>query len=105
MALGMSFAVYSLATLGKSFGVAPQVRRLVSKGPYRFVRHPLYVGEMASLAGAVIFSPTIAKVAIIAATAALQAYRAVQEERLLEKNIPEYADYRKRTKRFVPGLF
>ena len=105
MALGMSFTVWSLITLGKSFGVEPQVRTLVQHGPYRLIRNPLYVGEMVTLIGAVCFSPTLLKTAILLALAAIQAYRAIQEELLLEENLPEYAAYKLRSKRFVPGIF
>jgi len=105
MVLGMAFTVWSLVTLGKSFGVEPQVRTLVQHGPYRLIRNPLYVGEMVTLIGAVCFSPTLLKTAILVALAAVQAYRAKQEELLLEDNLPEYAAYKLRTKRFVPGLF
>ncbi|MFF1883185.1 methyltransferase family protein [Pseudarthrobacter sp. NPDC058196] len=105
MVLGMSFTVWSLITLGKSFGVEPQVRTLVQHGPYRLIRNPLYVGEMVTLIGAVCFSPTLLKTAILLALAAIQVYRAIQEELLLEENLPEYSAYKLRSKRFVPGLF
>ena len=104
MGLGMSFTVWSLMTLGKSFGVEPQVRILVQHGPYRVIRNPLYVGEMVTMIGAVCFSPTLLKMAILVALAVIQAYRAIQEELLLEKTLPEYAAYKLHTKRFVPGL-
>ncbi|MGR0320925.1 methyltransferase family protein [Agromyces sp. ZXT2-3] len=105
MALGMTFSVYSLVTLGRSFGVEAKVRNLVQHGPYRFIRNPLYVGEMITLTGAVCFSPSWAKLGILILVGAIQVYRAIQEERLLEEHIPEYAAYKLRTKRFVPGLF
>ena len=105
MVLGMSFTVYSLFTLGKSFGVEAQVRALVQHGPYRLIRNPLYVGEMVTMTGAVCFDPTLLKAAILLALGAIQAYRAVQEELLLEENLPQYAAYKLRTKRFIPGLF
>ncbi|MFC9918393.1 methyltransferase family protein [Agromyces binzhouensis] len=105
MAVGMTFSVYSLVTLGRSFGVEAKVRPLVQHGPYRFIRNPLYVGEMITLTGAVCFSPSWAKVGILILTGSVQVYRAIQEERLLEEHVPEYAAYKVRTKRFVPGLF
>jgi protein-S-isoprenylcysteine O-methyltransferase Ste14 len=105
MTLGMTFTVYSLITLGRSFGVEAKVRTLVQNGPYRHIRNPLYVGEVITLAGAVLFSPSWAKVGILVAIAVIQVYRALQEERLLEAHIPEYAAYKLQTKRFVPGLF
>ncbi|RXZ50256.1 isoprenylcysteine carboxylmethyltransferase family protein [Agromyces binzhouensis] len=105
MTLGMIFTVYSLITLGRSFGVEAKVRTLVQHGPYRLIRNPLYVGEMITLTGAVCFSPSPAKFGILILIGAIQVYRAIQEERLLEEHIPEYAAYKLRTKRFVPGLF
>jgi protein-S-isoprenylcysteine O-methyltransferase Ste14 len=100
----MAFVVYSLAILRRSFGVAPQVRALVRSGPYRFIRHPLYVGEIVTLTGAVLMGPSWQKVVILMVTVALQVYRAIQEERLLSAHVPEYAVYMTETKRFVPGL-
>lgn len=105
MTLGMAFTVYSLAVLGRSFGVEAKVRALVQHGPYRVIRNPLYVGEIITLAGAVCFSPSWGKVGILVVVGIVQVYRAIQEERLLEANVPEYAAYKLRTKRFVPGLF
>jgi protein-S-isoprenylcysteine O-methyltransferase Ste14 len=104
-AIGMVFVLYSLAILRRSFGVAPQVRALVRNGPYRFIRHPLYVGEIVTLTGAILVGPSWQKVVILMVTVALQVYRAIQEERLLSAHDPEYAAYMTATKRFVPGLF
>jgi len=103
-ASGMAFSAYSLLVLGRSFGVEPQVRRLVQTGPYRKIRHPLYVGEIVQLTGAVLFAPAWAKLAILLAIVALQGYRSIHEERLLEANIPEYTQYKTETKRFIPGI-
>ncbi|WP_353827902.1 methyltransferase family protein [Agromyces sp. SYSU T0242] len=105
MTVGMTFTVASLITLGRSFGVEAKVRTLVKHGPYRYTRNPLYVGEMITLVGTVCFSPSWAKVGILVLVGVVQVYRAIQEERLLERHIPEYAEYKLRTRRFVPGLF
>ena len=43
---GLALAVWSLLSLGKSFGIAPADRGLVRAGPYRFLRHPMYAGEL-----------------------------------------------------------
>lgn len=103
--LGMGFTVYALWVLGRSFGVAPQARTLVQTGPYRMIRHPLYTGEIVSLLGAVLFSPSLAKFGILVAVALLQGQRAVFEERLLSAHLPGYAEYMTRTKRFIPHVF
>lgn len=103
-AVGMAFMMYSLATLRRSFGVAPQVRPLVRRGPYRYIRHPLYVGELVTLTGVVLVGPSWQKVVILAVTAAVQVYRAIHEERLMSSHDEEYARYMTTTKRFVPGV-
>jgi protein-S-isoprenylcysteine O-methyltransferase Ste14 len=101
---GLAFAIYSLKTLGRSIGIMPQARTLVRSGPYRLIRHPLYVGEIVSFGGFIIAEFTMAKLGIFLLTVAIQLYRAIQEEKLLEKTIPEYLVYESATKRFVPWV-
>ena len=38
----------SVLALGRCFGVLPEARGLVTRGPYRTVRHPVYLGEIAA---------------------------------------------------------
>lgn len=104
MTCGMLFAIYSLKTLGRSFGIMPQARALIKSGPYQLMRHPLYVGEIVVFGGAILTGFTIAKLGILLLFASIQSYRAVQEEKVLEETIPEYSVYRVATKRFIPGV-
>lgn len=46
---GGAFAVLALATLGRSFALLPAVRGVVTTGPFRVVRHPVYAGELAMI--------------------------------------------------------
>jgi protein-S-isoprenylcysteine O-methyltransferase Ste14 len=102
--LGLGFSVYSLTYLGRSFGVVPKARELVRTGPYRFVRHPLYVGEFVSFAGAVmaVLSPYSASLFLFFVM--VQAYRATQEERVLREAFPEYESYMAQAGRFTPRV-
>ena len=99
--LGLAFSVYSLAYLGRDSESFAKARKLVRSGPYRFVRHPLYVGEFVSLAGAVtaLLSPYSASVFVFFVM--VQAYRATQEERVLKEAFPEYESYMGRAGRFT----
>jgi protein-S-isoprenylcysteine O-methyltransferase Ste14 len=94
----------AVLTLGKCFGVLPEARGLVTRGPYSLVRHPIYLGELGMCAGLVIASPSSWNMAVAAAFAAAQTVRMRLEERALTKEFPEYADYAARTARLIPRL-
>lgn len=55
---GAAWVIASLVSLGRSFGVAPAERPLVTRGPYACVRHPAYLGELALVVG--VASATVA---------------------------------------------
>jgi protein-S-isoprenylcysteine O-methyltransferase Ste14 len=44
--IGSLLSMWALISLGKSFGIAPADRGLVMRGPYRFLRHPMYSGYL-----------------------------------------------------------
>lgn len=102
---GLSFAIGSVLVLGRCFGILPDVRGLVTRGPYRLVRHPLYLGELTAVLGIVLGSrnPLWAGVAWLACLS-LQLARMGYEERNIRAEFPEYAEYAARTKRLVPGV-
>ncbi len=102
---GIAIALYSLSTLGRSFSIIPQARKLVQTGPYRFVRHPVYLGELISIFGVVLARPSTLAVAIFCLITALLTYRALQEEKLLTSIFPEYETYSLRRARFIPGVY
>ena len=101
---GTLFTIWSLATLGRCFGLFPEVRGLVLRGPYRLVRHPVYLGELISGFGLVLVKPHPAIVGLLAAFVGLQYLRTVYEERALLGTFPdEYARYRRTVPRLIPG--
>jgi protein-S-isoprenylcysteine O-methyltransferase Ste14 len=103
LAVGLVFALISVAVLGRCFGVLPDVRGLVTRGPYRFVRHPLYLGELVSALGIAMGTKRFAfAMAVWAICVVLQLMRTRYEERSLTAEFPEYEAYSQRTKRLVP---
>ena len=103
--LGMVLSICSLASLGRSFSIIPQARKLVRTGPYKLIRHPLYVSEIIGLFGVVLVGISISKMAIFFFIVGCQIYRAFQEEKLLAEVFPDYGQYRSKTARFIPGVF
>src|SRR5690242_816722 len=89
---GLLFAIASVAFLGRCFGVLPDVRGLVTRGPYRFVRHPLYLGELtAALGVAVGARRLVLALGVWVVCVALQLARTRYEESSLSAEFPEYA--------------
>jgi protein-S-isoprenylcysteine O-methyltransferase Ste14 len=94
----------SVLTLGRCFGVLPEVRGLVTRGPYRFVRHPVYLGELVAAGGLVLAAPTSWNLVVGGVLVAAQVVRMRLEEKALAQEFPEYLAYSARTPRIVPRL-
>jgi protein-S-isoprenylcysteine O-methyltransferase Ste14 len=77
----------------------------VTSGPYASARHPLYVTEAFVLLGTMMQFEQPWAALLGAATFVLIYLRTIFEERVLIAEYPQYADYRERTARFIPGLF
>ncbi len=83
LALGELLAILAFLNLGKSFAVLPSVRRVITRGPYQWVRHPAYAGELVMLAACVVAERSAILLAIWLAAGLLIVPRILAEERLL----------------------
>ena len=86
-------------------GISIPPERIVDSGPYRFTRNPMYLGHLIFFAGiALTLGSWVA--AVVFAFHAFWFDRRVREDeaRLEERFGPAYADYRRRVKRWVPGI-
>jgi protein-S-isoprenylcysteine O-methyltransferase Ste14 len=97
--------VYTLLTLGRSFSLTPQARKLVTGGPYAIVRHPLYVVEEAAIAAILLQYAWFAAVPFLVLHVTTQIRRMQLEEKVLLKSFSEYAEYARRTPGLVPGVW
>lgn len=80
--------------------------RVISTGPYAFVRHPMYSGTVLFFVGAPLLLGSCWGVATSPLFAVLFAFRVVIEERALVAGLPGYADYAARVRyRLAPGLW
>lgn len=100
--LGVAFSVWGLVSLGRSFGIAPADRGLVTRGAYRVVRHPMYLGEMASYLALGLARVSLWNVLLLVLILGLFVVRIRWEEAL----IAGYETYRSQVRwRLLPGVW
>ena len=94
---GLAMSTYAVLWLGRSMGIVVSVREVVLAGPYRRVRHPIYLGYLFVLAGMLLttYTPRMAMVAAVAV--ALLVWRARLQERLLCAHSPAYREWMRQT--------
>jgi protein-S-isoprenylcysteine O-methyltransferase Ste14 len=107
---GVAVIVRSRAELGPAWSLAPkadQGTELVTTGPYRLVRHPIYFGFLLFAMGeALAFGSWPAVMIVLSCMAPTFAWRARAEETLLSRTFGDrYAAYRQRTRMIIPYLF
>lgn len=103
--LGLTTLCYN--TVG-NFSVYPEVKtnaRLITAGPYGYVRHPMYSALIVMTLGVALYNGHwLNGLGFILLLGAVSG-KALREERLLDERFTDYRDYRARTWRFIPYLY
>lgn len=101
--VGYALILWSLLTLGPKFGIAPADRGLTAQGPYRWIRHPMYLGELIFRLSLVLASVNVLAALILALVlCGIQIWRIYREEALIQG----YGCYLRLVRwRFVPGVW
>lgn len=98
-------SVAVLVWLGRSFSITPQARRLVTSGPYKYVRHPLYAAELLTVFGFQMQFLQPWAFLLFLGTLSVQILRMRFEEAILAEAFPTYTDYARRKARLIPILY
>jgi protein-S-isoprenylcysteine O-methyltransferase Ste14 len=107
-ATGIGIAIWARWYLGRNWSVRPSLKEdhdLVTGGPYRFVRHPIYTGLILALLGTAIVTGLTSWIVLVLLTAVFVA-RIPVEERIMMKAFPDaYPAYRGRTHALIPAIW
>jgi protein-S-isoprenylcysteine O-methyltransferase Ste14 len=103
--VGMVMMLVTVRHLGGAFSLVPQARSVVQTGPYRWIKHPLYLAEEIAVLGVVLQYLTPVTVIVFVLHICVQVCRIGYEEDLLRRNCPEYSGYEASRWRLVPYVW
>jgi protein-S-isoprenylcysteine O-methyltransferase Ste14 len=103
--IGMIMMLVTIRHLGRSFSLVPQARSVVQTGPYRWIKHPLYLSEEIAILGVVLQYLTPVTVIVLVLHIGVQVCRIHYEEDLLRRNCSEYSSYEASRWRLIPYVW
>ena len=106
---GIAMGLWALFSMDrKTMNISPTLRskaRLIVKGPYRLLRHPMYAGLLMFGGAFAISVPSWFGFQLWVSLFVVVYVKSAYEEDMLRRRFPEYAEYATRVKRFIPYLF
>lgn len=104
MGLGVILGAVALLQLNTKLSPFPtpvSKGKLITTAAFRISRHPIYTALIFSGLGYALYSASLFKLLVILLLLTLFYFKSQYEERLLTLKFPEYADYKKKTRRFI----
>jgi protein-S-isoprenylcysteine O-methyltransferase Ste14 len=104
--IGLAYSVWGLAYLRRSFSIIPEARRLVTGGPYKLSRHPVYLGEVVTAIGINLATTGWPGALAVLYFIVCEVLRIRWEEGVLSRTFPaDYPDYARSVPRYAPNPF
>jgi len=106
--LGFALGLWALGTMTvRNLNILPDIRagsRLVTHGPYRYIRHPMYSALLLVTLALILDAFSAGRLILWIILVSDLWAKLIYEEQLLIQHFGEYKDYQKRTKRLIPFL-
>lgn len=105
---GLAFGLWAILTMGRFLNVSPRIKQnaiLRVDGPYRLVRHPMYLALLVFCLGFLVHDFTTHKLLLWLSLLGVLACKIYYEEKILRDRFPEYQQYTTKTKRVIPFVF
>lgn len=103
--IGIIMMLVTIRHLGRAFSLVPQARSVVQTGPYRRIKHPLYLSEELVVLGVVLQHLSPVTLIVLVLHIGVQICRILYEEDLLRRTCPEYSSYEASRWRLVPYVW
>jgi protein-S-isoprenylcysteine O-methyltransferase Ste14 len=105
MGIGLGLQIYAKFKLGRCYGILPANRGIVDDGPYRLVRHPIYLGYLVTHVGFMLGFFSWWNLVVLVMVYGLLALRILEEEKVLGQELA-YRHYMGHVRyRAIPGVF
>jgi protein-S-isoprenylcysteine O-methyltransferase Ste14 len=105
--LAIALSAWTRRTFGAGqfrVGEEPAEGTLLMRGPYKFIRHPMYAAALLLLWASILGHWSLTNAMIGLVVTGFIAVRIITEEQLLRSHYPDYIEYSKKTKRIIPYL-
>jgi protein-S-isoprenylcysteine O-methyltransferase Ste14 len=106
--LGFVLLIWARIYLGNNWGEPMTVKvkpELVTKGPYAFIRHPIYAGFIIAMLGTTIVISTFYLIPFVCLSAYFVYSLKIEEKDMLRQFSKEYKEYKKKTRALVPFIY
>lgn len=107
--IGVALAIWAVAIMRSNANIAPipkQNGQLISSGPYRLIRHPMYTAQVVAVFPLIVEHHTLYRIAALIILITTLLFKLHYEEKRLISHFGQpYIEYQKKTKRILPFIY